>query len=115
MARSFFVAVAAALLVAGAPAARAADADDVVVKGRPVSQWIAQLSERDAKARIAAAEALCEAGAAAKPAIPALVKALRDDDDAVKERARTALGGIGAPAVPALTEALGDGAPPVRV
>ena len=58
--------------------------------------------------RVAAAEALARLGAAAVPAIPALVACLNGEPDAVRIAATYALGAIGAPAIPALTDALRD-------
>ena len=58
--------------------------------------------------RVAAAEALARLGAAAVPAIPALVACLNREPDPVRIAATYALGAIGAPAIPALTDALRD-------
>ena len=58
--------------------------------------------------RVAAAEALARLGAAAVPAIPALVACLNGEPDPVRIAATYALGAIGAPAIPALTDALRD-------
>ena len=58
--------------------------------------------------RVAAAEALARLGAAAVPAIPALVACLNGEPDPVRIAATYALGAIGAPAIPALADALRD-------
>ena len=58
--------------------------------------------------RVAAAEALARLGAAAVPALPALVACLNGEPDPVRIAATYALGAIGAPAIPALTDALRD-------
>ena len=56
--------------------------------------------------RVAAAETLAHLGAAAVPAIPALVACLNREPDPVRIAATYALGAIGAPAIPALAAAL---------
>ena len=56
--------------------------------------------------RVAAAETVAHLGAAAAPAIPALVACLDRDPDPVRIAATYALGAIGAPAIPALADAL---------
>ena len=58
--------------------------------------------------RVAAAEALARCGAAAAPAVPALVGCLNRDPDQVRIAATYALGAIGSPAIPALTAVLRD-------
>ena len=58
--------------------------------------------------RVAAAEALALPGAAAAPAIPALLSCLNRNPDPVRIAATYALGAIGAPAIPALADALRD-------
>jgi HEAT repeats len=69
------------------------------------------LTAPDAAERRRAATALGKLGAAASPAVPALVEALADDNAAVRQAAARALGEIGpeaSAAAPALTRALGD-------
>ena len=58
--------------------------------------------------RVAAAEALARLGAAAVPALPALVACLNGEPDPVRIAATYALGAIGAPGIPALADALRD-------
>jgi HEAT repeat protein len=77
-----------------------------------VDMLIKQLKSPDVDTRRAAAQSLAEAGEEAKPAVGALVKALREDKDRfVRRFAAEALGQIGAgPAavLPALRQALSD-------
>ena len=58
--------------------------------------------------RVAAAEALAGLGAAAAPAVPALVACLNRDPDPLRIAATYATGAIGTPAIPALIDALRD-------
>jgi HEAT repeat protein len=83
--------------------------------GRPVSYWLEQLHDRDAKARRKAVVALGHVGAADPAAIPAVIGAVRDQDAGVRREAVVALLNAGArEAIPALTEARHDRDPQVR-
>jgi HEAT repeat protein len=83
--------------------------------GRPVTYWLAQLHDRDAKARRKAVVALGHVGAADPTAIPAVIDATKDKDPVVRREAILALLNAGAKeAVPALTEARNDRDPQVR-
>jgi hypothetical protein len=62
----------------------------------------------------AAAVLLGHAGSEARGAAPALIQALKDADQRVREAARGALGNMGAEAVPLLIQALGSGDPYIR-
>lgn len=64
--------------------------------------------------RAAAARALGTLGTNAAPAVPALAKALRDQDSQVPWQAATALAFVGYPAVPHLLELIRDDNPRVR-
>ncbi len=75
--------------------ARAASVDDLMT----------QLKDKDAQNRRAAAKGLAEAGPDAKPAVPALIDALKDKD--VRTDAAVALGDIG-PAAKDAVEPLRD-------
>lgn len=77
--------------------------------GKPRAQWLDDLQSKDAKVRRGAAFALGKMGSAT--AVPALQRALKDEDPTVAEAAACALGDIGAPAQDAalvLAELLGD-------
>ena len=84
----------------------AADDKEPVYKGKPLSAWVEQLADRNATARQEAAEALGQIGPAAKPAVGALIAALGDADDAVRDAAAEALAVFGKDAVGPLTAAL---------
>lgn len=69
-----------------------------------------------AEQRLAAAEALCQMGADAKPAAVALVQASGDEDEAVREQAVAALEELGPPRVddvPSLVSLLRESKPEV--
>ena len=76
-----------------------AEAADDSVRQPSVAELTAQLSAGDAAGRVSAAEALAECGEAARTAVPALIRALDDEDGtaewlrsgAVPVAARTAL------------------------
>jgi HEAT repeat protein len=75
---------------------------------------IEQLSAAESDLRAGAAEALCRAADAARPAIVPLVKACGDEDARVREWAVAALEEIGEPAsdtIPALAGLAGSGHP----
>src|SRR4051795_3208815 len=71
-----------------------------------LSTNVQQLQASDAIARSRAAKALGALGAAARPAVPALVYALGDRDPFVARDASDALGKVGDSAVPELLTAL---------
>lgn len=73
-----------------------------------VPDLIQQLSSNDFHSRQRAAKQLGNLGLAARDAVPALSKALRDSSPKVGSSAAKALAAIGVPAVPALIEALID-------
>ena len=86
-------------------------------EARNVSALIRALRDRDARVREDAAAALGKLGTDAKPAVPALIRALKVENDtylySMRSAAATALGQIGPEAreaVPALVEALKTGA-----
>jgi HEAT repeat protein len=83
--------------------------------GRPVSYWLEQLHDRDAKARRKAVVALGHVGAADPAAIPAVIGAMKDKDPGVRREAIVALLNARAQeSIPALTEARNDRDPQVR-
>src|SRR5947208_2609097 len=55
-------------------------ADEPVHKGKKLSEWIKQLADKDPEERGAAGKAIGLIGAKAKAAVPALIKALKDED-----------------------------------
>src|ERR1700722_13920267 len=71
MTRSAWAWVGVALLALGG--LYAADDKEPAYNGKPLSAWAAQLKDKDAAARLNAANALAALGPAARPAIPALV------------------------------------------
>ena len=85
--------------------------------GKPVSHWLSELKQRDAKARCKAVKELGHVGKADPAAIPAVIKALKDADANVRAEAALALLNLGpdaADAAPALEEAVKDRDPKVR-
>ncbi len=62
-----------------------------------MSQYVGSLSHVDLQVRRDAARALGALGPLAKPAVPALLKALGDSDELVRDHATRALGQIGIP------------------
>ena len=95
-------------LTAGAASAQdAATGKEPVSRGRPLSEWIADLKAAAPATRNAAAYEIAGLGPAAKPAIPALIEALDDPDASVRFPVTVALGEIGpeaAAAVPRLKQ-----------
>jgi HEAT repeat protein len=63
--------------------------------GKPVGQWVRELSAESPQTRRGAAFALGKIGAAAAPQLPRLASALKDPDGAVREAAVSAIGEIG--------------------
>jgi hypothetical protein len=85
-------------------------------QGKAAGQWTSELRAPDAKARRTAAGAL--AALKAKPAVPDLIVALKDQDSGVRAGAAEALWSIGPDArdaVPDLTTALADPFADVRL
>src|SRR5436305_1137531 len=69
-------------------------ADDPVVRGKALSAWTRDLLGKDAAARAAALVAFKELGPRARPAVPALLDALRGKDFALHHPASLALTSI---------------------
>lgn len=80
-------------------------------KNKPTSFWVKRLAAPEAPARREAIQAIAAIGPSARSAVPALLRALDDDDEAIRLEAIKALGPIGAEAkeaVPVLLRALND-------
>lgn len=80
-------------------------------------KWINQLQSPNSTKRLDAAARLSQLGAAASPAVGALIKTLRDEEAVVRKMATLALGDIGpqaTKAVPELVSATEDDDPTVR-
>jgi HEAT repeat protein len=89
-----------------------------VVDGKTLVEWLGKLESKDANDRISACMALEKMGPAARPAIPALRRALRDEEVTVRILAASTLGVLGpdaATAVPDLIVAVKDKNEYVRV
>ncbi|HJR50403.1 MAG TPA: HEAT repeat domain-containing protein [Gemmatimonadales bacterium] len=96
-----------ALATGGASAQNAAGGQEPVSRGRPLSDWIADLKAAAPSVRNAAAYEIASLGPAAKPAVPALIEALDDPSTTVRFPVTVALGEIGpgaAAAVPRLKQ-----------
>ena len=96
-----------ALTTGSASAQNAAGGQEPVSRGRPLSEWIADLKAAAPATRNAAAYEIASMGPAAEPAVPALIEALDDPDAAVRFPVTVALGEIGpdaAAAVPRLKQ-----------
>lgn len=96
-----------ALTAGSASAQNAAGGEDPVSRGRPLSEWIADLKAAAPSVRNAAAYEIASLGPSAKAAVPALIEALDDPDPAVRFPVTVALGEIGpdaAAAVPRLKQ-----------
>jgi len=108
--RPLFISLAAALALAGS--AQAQRPAEPFLDGRPLSAYVADLSDAAAPyTRNNAAYSIARMGPAAKAAVPALIRALKDPEAAVRFPVCIALREIGPEAreaVPALTEALED-------
>ena len=77
-------------------------------KGRPLSEWVADLSTMDGEKLKAAQEAFAALGSKAKDAVPALMKLLDSKAAGVSLQATIALGSIG-PDAKAVVPVLADG------
>ena len=91
-------------LSAGSASAQdtAAGANEPVSRGRPLSEWIAELKGAAPSTRNAAAYEIASMGPAAKGAVPALIEALDDPNPSVRFPVTVALGEIGADAAAAV-------------
>ncbi len=107
---SFLTTLAAALALA--TGAEAQQPTEPFLDGRPLSAYLTDLADAAAPyTRNNAAYSIARMGPAAKSAVPALIRALKDPDAAVRFPVCIALREIGPDAreaVPALTEALED-------
>jgi HEAT repeat protein len=92
-------------------------------EGKSLPEWVKELGSVHEQERLAALDALEQFGAAAKDAVPPLLKMLRDRGNSnetpntlsiVGEAAVEAIAQVGPPVVPALLEALEDDHPRVR-
>jgi HEAT repeat protein len=89
----------------------AAQEKEPVYDGKPVSEWIARLKDKDDQVRLKAAMSLRHLGPQAKAAVPALMDSLNDRNVSIRQESAFALLRIGAaakPAIPALVQALND-------
>jgi HEAT repeat protein len=86
------------LATGGAFAQSAAGGKEPVSKGRPLSEWVADLKGAAPATRNAAAYEIASMGPAAAAAVPALIEALDDPDPAVRFPVTVALGELGAAA-----------------
>jgi len=107
LARAFGALTLILALTTGGASAQDAAGGQPVARGRPLSEWIADLKSAAPATRNAAAYEIAGLGPAAKPAVPALIEALDDPDAAVRFPVTVALGEIGpeaAAAVPRLKQ-----------
>jgi HEAT repeats len=96
-----------ALSTGSAFAQNASGGAEPVSRGRPLSEWVADLKAAAPSVRNAAAYEIASLGPAAKPAVPALIAALDDPEPTVRFPVTVALGEIGpdaAAAVPRLKQ-----------
>ena len=96
-----------ALSAGSAASQEAANGQEPVARGRPLSAWIADLKAAAPATRNGAAYEIAGLGPAAKSAVPALIEALDDPDASVRFPVTVALGEIGpdaAAAVPRLKQ-----------
>ena len=99
-------ALAVAVVLASSPLAAQGEP---VARGRPLSEWIADLKAPAPVTRNAAAYEIAGMGPAAAAAVPALIEALDDEVAAVRFPVTVALGEIGpaaAAAVPRLKQVM---------
>lgn len=113
---ALFLATGIALLAPGCghdePADEATEdtaALEVVLKGRPLADWVKDLESDVPRTRNLAVYELRYLGPPAAGAIPALVKALSHEDYDMQTEAAGALAAIGPKAVPELAKAIDDG------
>src|SRR5260370_38008711 len=109
--RKLLTTVSLALLLAGCR-------QEASFQGKSVTQWRAELKDRDPEVRYAAAAALGNIGAKAGAAVPDLTEALKDPNDMVRARVVTTLWSLGSAAkdtVPDLIAALQDKNAEVRL
>jgi len=108
---AFLVCIAVLAAPLFAQAKTGAKPGDPIVQDRPLSAWIQDLDGAAPYTRVSAAYAVGSAGAAAKPAVPALIANLSAESNPVRYSSALALGEIGpaaADAVPALQKLLDD-------
>jgi hypothetical protein len=101
----------ASALAQSATAKPKANAADPIIQDVPLSTWITDLGAPAPYTRVAAAYAVGYGGAIAKPAVPALIANLSNENSAVRYSSTLALGEIGpgaAAAVPDLQKLLDD-------
>lgn len=91
-----------ALSTGSVSAQSTAGGKEPISRGRPLSEWIADLKAAAPSVRNAAAYEIASMGPAAKAAVPALIEALDDPDPAVRFPVTVALGEIGADAAAAV-------------
>src|SRR5262245_33190676 len=96
------------LVLAGAPAALAAEKKEPVFRGKPLSYWMKALKDKDRAARKDAIQAVAGIGPEAKAAVPALIGILKEKDLLLSSEAGSALRKLGAAALPELRKALKD-------
>lgn len=92
-------------------------AQDAVVQGKTVKEWIAQLKSADARTRYLALAVLAEAGDDAVPAVKEVTRLLKDSQPLIRRGAAQTLGGLkeqAAAAAPALVLSLRDSDAGVR-
>jgi HEAT repeat protein len=85
--------------------------------GRSTGEWIEQLAAKESSQRLRAVKALAQRRGEAEAVVPALARALADEDAFVRRDAAAALGGFGPaarPALPALSALVRDRKPAVR-
>ncbi len=94
----------ALMVMAGSASAQSAAsaAKEPVSRGRPLSEWIADLEAAAPAIRNGAAYEIAGMGPAAAAAVPALIKALDDPVAVVRFPVTVALGEIGPPAAAAV-------------
>jgi HEAT repeat protein len=86
--------------------AAGADQDEPRIQGKPLSDWVKELNDPAVGVRLTTVQKLAALGVQAQPAVPALVKALKDRSLAMRQSVAQALQRIGPGAVTALAEAL---------
>ena len=110
--RALLVTTLISAITGPALAQSSAKGEEPSFQDRPLSAWVQDLTGAAAPySRLAAAYAISSMGAAGAPAVPALIRSLKDDNNAVRYASAIALREIGPPAaaaVPALQEARED-------